>query len=218
MTLVVPYATALLLGSLHALETDHMAAVTSFAVRKPGVGPAVRYGVRWSLGHGSAIVFVGTVLILAGIQPSAGTTHWLERIVGCVMIALGLWTFRSARALHAHVHTHADGTVHAHVHSHALRPTHEHGHTATAVGLLHGLAGSGSAIALLPVVALDTPFVAIGYLFVFALGTVVAMAVYGMLAGAVVGRASASSVRLARGLGRVTGVFTIMVGCIWLIG
>jgi sulfite exporter TauE/SafE len=217
MTLLIPYATALLLGSLHALEADHMAAVTTFAVRRPGVRDAVRFSTRWSLGHGGAIVLIGTVLIVAGLQLPDAATHWLERIVGVAMIGLGAWTFRGARKLHAHAHRHGDGTVHEHLHSHAVHGAHDHAHAVTAFGLLHGLAGSGSAVALIPVVGFDSALPAILYLVVFAFGTLAAMVVYGLLAGALVGRAATNSVRIARTIARTTGVFTILVGCIWLI-
>jgi hypothetical protein len=52
---------------------------------------------------------------------------------------------------------------------------------------------------------------------VFAAGTVVAMALYGLLAGVVVGRTAHNSVRLAQRLARGTGVFTILIGLIWLL-
>jgi ABC-type nickel/cobalt efflux system permease component RcnA len=227
--LLLSYSTALLLGSVHALEADHMAAVTSFAVRRPSLRAAVRFGVRWSLGHGGAIILVGAGLILLGLQLPDAVSHWLERVVGVVMIGLGVWTFRGARALHTHVHEHGDGTVHAHVHAHRHaddtslphaddgRRGHDHGHGVTAVGLVHGLAGSGSAVALIPVVAFDSPALAILYLVVFALGTVAAMALYGLLAGFIVGRTAVSSTRIARLLARATGLFTVAVGVVWLV-
>lgn len=217
MPLFLSYATALFLGSLHALEADHMAAVTSFAVRKPGVRDAMRFGIRWSAGHGGAIVVLGGMLLLLGVNVPDSASHLLERLVGVVMIGLGVWTVRGARALHAHPHSHADGTVHGHLHSHAVHRSHEHGHAVTAVGLLHGLAGSGSAVALIPVVGFDSPVNGILYLLVFALGTVGAMALYGMLAGMIVGRTAHSSVRLARLLVRATGSFTILIGFVWLL-
>lgn len=217
MPIFLSYATALFLGSLHALEADHMAAVTSFAVRKPGVREAVRFGVRWSVGHGGAIVGLGAILLLLGVTVPDSASHLLERLVGVMMIGLGLWTFRGARALHAHTHSHADGMVHEHLHSHAVHGSHEHGHAVTAVGLLHGLAGSGSAIALIPVVGFDSPLNGILYLLLFAVGTVAAMALYGMLAGAVVGRTAQSSVRVARMIARGTGIFTIIIGFVWLL-
>ncbi|HEX6135709.1 MAG TPA: sulfite exporter TauE/SafE family protein [Longimicrobiales bacterium] len=215
--LLLTYATALLLGSLHALEADHMAAVTAFAVRRPGVRAAVRFGVRWSVGHGGMIVLAGATVLVLGIQLPEAASHWLERLVGVVMIGLGIWTWRGARALHAHTHAHGDGTIHTHLHSHALREAHDHRHAATAVGLVHGLAGSGSAVALIPLVGFDTPAGGIVYLFLFALGTVGGMALYGLLAGFVVGRTAEGSVRLARLVARGTGAFTAAVGLVWLL-
>jgi ABC-type nickel/cobalt efflux system permease component RcnA len=211
------YATALVLGTVHALEADHMAAVTSFAVRRPGIRESVRFGVRWSVGHGGAIVLIGSGILLLGLQLPAAAGHWLERLVGLVMVGLGAWTFRGARELHAHAHTHGDGVVHAHLHSHAVHDDHDHGHAVTAVGLLHGLAGSGSAIALIPLVGFESPAGGIFYLVLFSIGTIGGMALYGLLAGAVLGRAAEGSVRLARTLARVTGAFTMMIGLVWLL-
>lgn len=215
--LLITYATALVLGTVHALEADHMAAVTSFAVRRPGVRESVRFGIRWSVGHGGAIILIGTAILLLGIHLPASAGHWLERLVGVVMVGLGAWTLRGARELHAHAHVHDQGVVHAHLHSHVVHDDHDHGHAVTAVGLLHGLAGSGSAVALIPLVGFESPAGGIFYLVLFSVGTIGGMAVYGLLAGLVLGRAAENSVRLARLLARVTGVFTMVVGFIWLI-
>jgi nickel/cobalt transporter (NicO) family protein len=215
--LLLTYATALVLGTVHALEADHMAAVTSFAVRRPGVRESVRFGIRWSIGHGGAIVLIGTGILLLGIHLPEGAGHWLERLVGVTMVGLGAWTFRGARELHAHSHSHDHGVVHAHLHSHAVHADHDHAHAVTAVGLLHGLAGSGSAIALIPLVGFESPASGIFYLVLFSLGTIGGMVIYGLLAGWVLGRAAEGSVRLARLIARVTGVFTLVVGFVWLL-
>jgi hypothetical protein len=218
MPLLVPYATALLLGSLHALEPDHVAAVSSFAVRRPGIRGAVRYGVRWALGHGVVIVVLGAVLVATGVHLPAGAGYWLERLVGVTLIAVGGWTVLHARGLHAHVHVHSDGTVHAHLHSHAVKQTHDHGHGAAGVGVVHGLAGTGAAVALIPVAGFESPVAAVGYLVVFAFGTVAGMALYGMVAGVLVARAATRSVQWARVLARAVGVCTMVIGCVWLAG
>lgn len=215
--LFLSYATALVLGGLHALEADHMAAVTSFAVRRPGLREAVRFSVRWSVGHGGAVVLIGTGLILLGVHMPGGAADWLERLVGAVMVGLGAWTFRGARELHAHTHSHGDGRSHAHLHSHAIVDDHDHGHAVTAVGLLHGLAGSGAAVALIPLVAFDSPISGFFFLVLFAIGTIGGMAMYGLLAGFVVGRTAGRSVGLARLLARVTGTITILIGLVWLL-
>ena len=216
MPILLTYATALLLGSLHALETDHMAAVTSFAVRRPGLRQSVRYGVRWAIGHGGAILLLGGVLVLLGVRLPDAASGWLERVVGAAMIALGVWTFRSASALHAHVHAHG-GHSHAHLHSHAIHKDHGHRHAATAVGMLHGLAGTGAAVALIPVATFDSAAPAIFFLLLFATGTVAGMAMYGLLAGLVVGRAADRSVQVARLVARSTGVVTAAIGGWWLL-
>jgi nickel/cobalt transporter (NicO) family protein len=205
---LLPYSTALLLGSLHALEADHMAAVTSFAVRRPSLREAVHFGVRWAIGHGGAIVIIGAGLLLLGARMPAATEHLLERFVGVVMIGLGIWTFRGAAGLHAHAPVRGAAGLHAHG---------GHRHTVTAVGVVHGLAGSGAAVALIPVVAMESPLAGILYLVVFAVGTILAMGVYGLFAGAIVGRTSRSSIRMARLIARITGVATVCIGIIWLV-
>ncbi|HSJ09317.1 MAG TPA: sulfite exporter TauE/SafE family protein [Longimicrobiales bacterium] len=214
---ILALGTALFAGTAHALEADHMAAVTSFAVRRPGMRQAVRFGVRWSVGHGGAIILVGAALLALGVYLPQGASHALERLVGVVMIGLGLWTFRGARALHAHVHVHDAGDAHTHVHSHALADSHDHGHAVTAVGLVHGLAGSGTAVMLIPVATFDSPGLALLYLVIFALGTIGGMAAYGLLAGFIVGRTADHSMRLARIVARATGAFTVVIGFIWLL-
>lgn len=214
--LLVTYATALMLGTLHALEADHMAAVTSFAVRRPGLRESVSFGVRWSIGHGAAILIIGTLLIVVGTQLPESTSHWLERGVGVMMVLLGVWAFRGARALHAHTHSHDAGVVHGHVHSHAVGDSHDHGHAVTAVGLLHGLAGSGGAMLLIPVATVDTALGGILFLVLFGIGTIAGMALWGLIAGVVLGRTAERSVRLTRMLARITGVFTIIIGLVWL--
>jgi nickel/cobalt transporter (NicO) family protein len=219
--LVLTYSTALLLGSLHAFEADHMAAVTSFAVRRPGLRTAVRFAVRWAAGHGGAIVLVGGGLLFLGVRVPEATEHLLERLVGVVMIGLGIWTFRGARALHAHLHSHDDGTRHTHVHTHpaahAHPAAHGHGHGVTAVGLVHGLAGSGAAVALIPVIGFESPLSGVLFLTIFAVGTILAMALYGLFAGLIVGRTAENSTRLAQLLARGTGVLTVIIGFVWLL-
>jgi sulfite exporter TauE/SafE len=136
-----------------------------------------------------------------------------------------MWTFLGAARMHAHG-AHQRGPLayhhdHAHVHEGDATHVHAHGghpHAVTAVGVVHGLAGSGAAVALIPVVALESPAAGIGYLVVFAAGTILAMALYGVVAGFVVGRASQVSLTLARTVARVTGIATVIIGAIWLLG
>lgn len=210
----LPLLAALLLGAGHAFEADHVAAVTAFAARRPGARESMGFGLRWALGHGAMVIAGGALLLAAAASLPAEA--WLERLVGASLVALGAWTVLSGRSLHAHRHTHADGTSHVHLHGHVSGPDHDHGHAATAVGLLHGLAGTAPAVALLPLVRTDSAWLGLGYLAAFAVGTAAAMALYALLAGAVAGRVAVRSARAARALSLIAGAATAAVGVWWM--
>lgn len=124
---VLPLATALLLGFQHALEADHMVAVTTFVADKPTAPHALRFGFRWGFGHSLAVIAFGGVLLATGLSWPARYDAVGEGIVGAMLIGLGIWAVRTARKLHFHPPAgHGD---HAHLHAHpAPAPVHEHGH------------------------------------------------------------------------------------------
>ena len=215
--------TALTLGALHALEPDHVAAVSSFVVRRPGRRAALGYGLRWALGHGGVVLLAGTAILLLWPDLGGDTGAWLEKAVGASLILLGGWVLASARTLHAHEHVHPDGVAHTHLHAHpagadAPHPrAHEHGHTVTAFGALHGLAGTAPVVALIPVTSVGSTGAGIAYLAAFGVGTALAMGLYAMFAGVIMARAAAASGRIGRVLARTAGAFTVVVGMVWLL-
>lgn len=216
MDFQLPYVTALILGSLHAFEADHLAAVTSFAVRKPQPRAAMGFGFRWALGHGTSILLAGALLIFIGLKIPESATGVMERVVGFALIALGGWTVWATRRLHAHEHVH-DGDRHVHLHSHITKKSHEHSHAPTLIGLLHGLAGAAPAVALVPLALFDSAAGGLSYLLLFAAGTAASMSAYAMFAGFLAGRATAFAEWVGRAVGQFTGIGTIAIGLIWLI-
>jgi ABC-type nickel/cobalt efflux system permease component RcnA len=216
MSSELPYITALILGSLHAFEADHLAAVTSFAVQKPQPRAAMRFGAQWALGHGTSILIAGMFLIFLGLRIPESASNVMDRVVGLLLMALGAWTVWATRRLHAHAHTH-DGHVHVHMHSHIASKNHDHKHAPTLMGLAHGLAGAAPAVALVPLARFDTAVGGLGYLLIFAAGTAASMSVYALFAGYMAGRATRFAESVGRGLGQFTGVGTIIIGFIWLI-
>jgi cytochrome c biogenesis protein CcdA len=159
-----------------------------------------------------ALLFVGKAV------PTAWS-ETLDRVVGVAMILLGIWALRSVRTLHAHEHTHADGTHHTHLHHHDVggSPDHAHRHAATAFGMLHGLAGTGPAVALVPLITLRSTGQGALYLFLFGLGTALGMGSYALIAGTVANRIGAVSERLGRILATASGLFAMGVGVIWIL-
>jgi sulfite exporter TauE/SafE len=216
MTFELPYVTALILGSLHAFEADHLAAVTSFAVQKPQPRAAMGFGFRWAIGHGTAILVAGGALMLLGLRIPAAATGFLERSVGLALIALGVWTVVATRRLHAHEHKHG-GATHVHLHSHLTAKSHDHSHAPTFLGLLHGLAGAAPAVALVPLALFDSALSGLSYLLIFAAGTAASMSAYAMFAGFLAGRATRFAEWVGRAVGQFTGIGTIAIGIIWLI-
>lgn len=235
----IALGTAFLLGLAHAIEVDHMIAVTAFVSTRPALRAAAGFGLRWGLGHSLAVFGAGGILIATGLRWPAGYDQLGEGLVGGLLVAVGIWAMLRARKLHlhapeehgdhAHLHAHrAAATVHTHDHHGQTAPAHppvgHHHHHAphrdrhgiTVVGLMHGLAGTSAVVALVPVTLMDRKIVGLGYLVAFGLGTIVAMTAYAVVAAAALRRASEGSVTWGRMLGRFVGMGSIGVGLWWI--
>jgi ABC-type nickel/cobalt efflux system permease component RcnA len=216
-----------LLGLQHALEADHIAAVSSIAARRTHMGDIVRHGLTWGLGHTLALfVFAGVAIWLGHAIPDDFASP-LETAVGIMLVGLGahvLWRLWRDR-IHFHRHGHSDGTVHFHVHSHAgetvphARAVHAHAHVdahgfrwrTLLVGLMHGMAGS-AALLVLAAARAPSPAAGLGYVALFGIGSMVGMGVLSAVI-AVPLAISARGLTLAnRGLQGAIGLVTIAIG------
>lgn len=209
----LPLATALVAGFAHALEADHMAAVTAFVARRPHPLRALGFGVRWALGHSLALLLVGGALVTLDLRFSAATLRALEAGVGAMLVGLGAWALGGALHQHAyddeHRRAHRLGVEHSHHHDH---------HGTTWVGLAHGLAGVSGFLALLPVTFLASPWLAGGYVLLFGLGTVLSMGGYALAAGLLFHRVGAHAPALGRALRLCAALATLTVGALWVHG
>lgn len=211
------------LGMQHALEADHIAAVSSIAARKTNVGDIVRHGLTWGLGHTITLsLFAGAAILLGHAIPEH-IAQPLEGAVGIMMVGLGvhvLWRLWRDR-VHFHAHGHGDGTVHLHAHSHAgdtvahTRSTHSHAHgfrwRSLFVGLMHGMAGS-AALLVLAVSQVERPAQGVLYILLFGIGSMIGM---GALS-AVIALPLAASARFLtwanQALQAVVGIVAISIG------
>ena len=149
-------------GFTHAFEIDHLLAVSSIVNRRKSALLAIKDGIYWGLGHTSTILFIGVLMILAQVAVSEKTFHLFEAGVGLMLTALGVQRVRDLwlqKQRHAHAHAHQIP------HNHRL---------AYSVGLVHGLAGSGTLV-LLVMTQLKTAWQGISYLLIFGLGSVLGM-------------------------------------------
>ncbi|PQV64169.1 hypothetical protein B1R32_10613 [Abditibacterium utsteinense] len=100
-----------------------MAAVSTFVASRPKPREAAMFGVRWAVGHGLSLFVIGSILFVfkhaaQTSQPELFASGVLDRFVGLVLVALGIWTLfqvASSRASKQHEHGHFhDGHFHSH--------------------------------------------------------------------------------------------------------
>ncbi len=191
------------LGLRHATDADHVVAVTSLltgADRRP-LAQAARIAASWGLGHSATLLGTGVVVVLLGIHPSPRWEAFTEYAVAVLLVAMGLrFLWERLRPREEPTGAEAPRTD--------LR--------AVALGLVHGLAGSG-AVALLAVTTIDEGAVqsqntqrlwAFGYLLLFGVGTIVGM----VLLTLVLARLRTSSFRPARLLPAGAAFLSVVLG------
>jgi sulfite exporter TauE/SafE len=201
--------TALVAGFAHALEPDHMAAVTTFVSRRPRPLQAIGFGIRWGAGHSAAILVVGFILVALNIQLPDVLARGLEFGVGVMLLGLGLWLLWGV--LHERAHRAAGDAAHGHAHPH------HHGRGSLWVGMAHGLSGTAPLVAALSATMAGSPASAALYLLLFGVGTTVAMALYALVAGFVFDQAGHRAPALAGGLRALTAVGSAAIGVLWMV-
>jgi cytochrome c biogenesis protein CcdA len=217
MLSVTDWGLGLLLGMRHALEPDHLTAVSTLVARERRAVTGAWLGAWWGIGHMVSLVVIGSALSALEAKMPAQLTSAFELIVAAALIILG------ARSIRRAVKDARDCTA-DNIDGSLVRAC-DNGHVHVAkwgfatrsllVGLLHGLAGSGTLVAL---VASQLPTLAqrIGYVAVFAVGAVVGMALLSGLAGIPLARLS----RSRRGRCAVlvaTGALSVAMGFAWIL-
>lgn len=200
-------AAALVAGFAHALEADHVAAVTTFVSRRPRPLQAVWFGVRWGVGHSAALVVAGSVLVALGVRVSEVLARGLEFGVGAMLLGLGAWLLWSV--LHERAHRAAPA-------GEAPRP-HPHGRGTLWVGVAHGVAGTAPLVAALSAATASTPLAAALYLLLFGAGTTLAMGLYALAAGVLFDQAGHRVPALAGALRGLTAAGSAAVGVMWMV-
>ena len=211
----------LVAGLVHVLiGPDHLAAVAPLATgsRRRGWFD----GLLWGVGHSTGTwIMAAVAIMLTGFLPIEAISSWSERLVGIVLIAVGLWAWRRAVSTRVHTHRHDhEGHAHAHMHAHwnGDRTRHQHGHAALGIGTLHGLAGTSHLLGVLPALAFPTRTGAVAYVVAFGVGSIVAMTAFAFVIGSIAGAAGLRSARVHRVLMGASAVFAMGLGVWWLTG
>jgi len=155
MQAILPVLFASVAGMGHAFEPDHLLAVGNLISRRDTFAEALRDGVYWGLGHTTTLVVIGSVILLGRV--TFLTSGYFEAAVGLMLIIMGISRLLDQRHPPAKV-----------------RPGVKPSRAAYAVGLLHGLAGSG-ALVLLVMSEIRSPWLSVLYFAVFGIGSILGM-------------------------------------------
>jgi ABC-type nickel/cobalt efflux system permease component RcnA len=228
------WAVGLALGMRHALEPDHLAAVSTLMTEPRTGGAGAWLGVLWGVGHTLSLLAVATALAVLGTGLPDRLADAFELGVAVMLVLLGGRSVRRAwgRGVADTLVTAPAGPPRAHADAHAHAGAHAHPHLVggwqvrrrpgvpatvfrrpLAVGLVHGLAGSGAVTAL---VASRFPTVAGRLITVglFGFGSILGMALLSGLAGWPLSRLGRRP-GVDRWLGTATGTFALCLGALW---
>jgi ABC-type nickel/cobalt efflux system permease component RcnA len=185
-------ALGLAFGLKHAVEADHLAAVSTIVSERKSLLSSSLVGGLWGVGHTISLLIAGVVVILLHIEIGERMALALEFGVALMLITLGVNAIRKLmRGGHVHFHTHHHAHhVHSHPHIHDGStedyPTTHHGFRFSArpllVGMIHGLAGS-AALMLLVLSTIPSPLVGMAYVSVFGIGSIGGMMLMSALVG-----------------------------------
>jgi len=180
----------LMIGLIHAFEPDHLSAVsTQLLTKNNNTITSKKQGLRsltiscslrgtlWGMGHTSTIILIG--LLIAGLSLNIPNNFFLsaEVVVGFMLIILGIFTVANKSILkqkHIHPHEHSNGIAHTHPHNH--NTNHKHGHKSYLIGCIHGIAGSGSLVAI-AASTMNGFDMMIYFLILFGIGSIIGMTV-----------------------------------------
>jgi hypothetical protein len=170
----------LVLGIKHALDADHLAAISAIVSERKSILSSCWIGALWGIGHSAALLVAGVAVILLHVRLGPKTALMLEFCVAVMLVGLGANVLRKlVRGGTLHLHPHRHGVrLHLHPHLHfgaeeAASNMHHFsrvGARPMLVGMVHGLAGS-AALMLLVLATIPSPLEGLAYLVVFGIGS-----------------------------------------------
>lgn len=214
------------LGLKHAIETDHLAAVSTIVTQRKSIWSASLVGGLWGVGHTISLLVAGVVVMLFHFEISERVEQTLEFCVALMLIVLGLDALRRlffGGQTHFHPHKHGKH-IHSHPHIHEPQDAHPHKHVPEhthvqkkigirplVIGMVHGLAGSG-ALMLLVLATISSPVVGLTYILIFGVGSIGGMMLMSLLLGLPLHFTAQRFTRIDKVLKAAAGIFSLAIG------
>lgn len=210
-----------LLGLKHAVEVDHLAAVSTIVAERKSMFSSAIIGGFWGIGHTIALFIACAAVVFLKFQISESLEAKLETLVGVMLILLGLNALRKLwknERIHIHLHEH-DGHQHTHIHAHQNEKAEETHHfmkfspRSIFIGMIHGLAGSaGLMLLILPTI--KSPFFVLLYILIFGIGSIGGMMLMSLILGMPVYLTSGKFQSLNKLVLGIAGVFSFGLGAL----
>jgi ABC-type nickel/cobalt efflux system permease component RcnA len=179
--IITALAVGFFLGLRHALDPDHIVAVSTIVSECKSLRRSSLVGTFWGLGHTFSLLLVGLAVIALKVNLTERVAVWMEFAVAVMLVGLGIKAVVTAlRGWRLHLHKHEHGGrphVHLHLHKPGEAETHQHRHLIGLgtkpflVGMVHGLAGS-AALMILVVATIPSAVAGLIYVAVFGVGSV----------------------------------------------
>lgn len=217
-------STALLLGFVHGLGADHLAAIAALSIGSRArtfdhASHPFRIAIRFAFGHAALLALGASAALILGWSIPAVLERAGEMVGGALLVLLGsagLWLAWTARVY---------GHAHPHWHLHLGRPErHPTLGAHTPISLLLGAVFAVSSLRALVLLApfgqgLDAAAASLAFLLwlivVFASGIIISMSLFGIVLARVM--SAAAMARVSRGAGLVTGIASIGLGFYWIL-
>jgi sulfite exporter TauE/SafE len=196
------------LGLLHALDGDHLIAVSGMAGTDGGWGRSLSFCISWAIGHGLVLMLIGGAVLLLGMTIPDDFSRWAENLVGLVLILIGLWVLHDLSRYHLPLSPH----THPGRGNPPQKEKDQHQHWPILVGMIHGTSGSAPLLALIPVVSTSNATIGMVYLLTFSLGVFLAMLMVGSLLGRLFSWSQARSKNLLSLIQGVAGLTSLGYG------
>lgn len=233
---LIPVLFAAVVGFGHAFEADHLLAVANIVSKRDSFWLSIKDGIAWGLGHTSTILLVGILIIGLKAGVNEQIFHYLEASVGLMLVLLGIFRLyvvvQTGRAPHTHFHLsdflfwqkrqqkaliaapyqmNAVALKPGSINNLRFSPVRSKHRLAYGVGLIHGLAGSGTLIVLV-MSQIQELSLSILYLLIFGVGSIVGMLLASGLFSLPFSQKLSSHRRLQMGLTLISALLCISYG------
>ncbi len=182
---------ALVLGFRHSYDADHLIAVSNFLVKVKTFNSSIKIVFSWAIGHMVTIMVITILLYIFKEFILKNIFSHFEKIVGIVIMAIGIFSLKDFFIFHKHKHKHVFG-----------------------IGIIQGLASNNELLLLLTasleVSTLGSIVLGIG---IFSIGVVLGMIIFTMILTYPIIRTQ--SQRLNKFAHFITGTITLFYG-VWI--